>query len=131
MSTALFLTLALVAIVLAAGSALISAIETSLFSLQPFHIERLRARRAAFAASLTKLLENPRRLLSAILVGDALVNLPLIIICIYLLRHAAMPTLPLWAKALIIFAVVVFACDLVPKLLALAQPYRVARIGVG
>lgn len=130
MSTGFLITLALFAVVLAIGSALISAIETSLFSLQPFHIERLRARRAEFAASLTRLLENPRRLLSAILIGDALVNLPLIIICIFLLRHAAVPQLPLWAKALLIFTLVVFVCDLVPKVIALAQPYRVAKIGI-
>ncbi len=130
MSAGFLLTLVLCAVVLAMGSALISAIETSLFSLQPFHIERLRAKKAEFAASLTKLLENPRRLLSAILLGDALVNLPLIIICIFLLRHAAAPQLPSWAKALLIFALVVFVCDLVPKVIALAQPYRVAKVGV-
>ena len=42
--------LALVLLVLLAGSALFSAIETSFFSLQPFHIERLSHSRAAFAA---------------------------------------------------------------------------------
>jgi putative hemolysin len=130
MSAGLFVVLTFAAAIFAAGSAIFSAIETSLFSLQPFHIERLRAKRAEFAASLAKLLENPRRLLSSILLADALVNLPLIIICIFLLRHAAAPQLPFWAKTLLIFALVVFACDLLPKLLALAQPYRVAKTGV-
>src|SRR5688572_25998779 len=114
MSAVLLVSLILVAVVLAMGSALISAIETSIFSLQPFHLERLRTGKAEFATALTKMMENPRRLLSAILVGDALMNLPLIIICIFLLRHAAAPQLPPWAKALLIFALVVFVCDLVP-----------------
>lgn len=130
MSAGLLLSLILVALVLAMGSALISAIETSIFSLQPFHLERLRKRKAEFAATLTKMMENPRRLLSAILVGDALMNLPLIIICIFLLRHAAAPQLPPWAKTLLIFALVVFVCDLVPKMIALARPYRVVKLGV-
>lgn len=130
MSAGLLATLILVALLLAAGSVLISAIETSIFSLQPFHLQRLRARKAEFAASLTKLMENPRRLLSAILLADALVNLPLIVLCIFLLRHAGVPQLPAWAKTLLIFTLVVFVCDLVPKVIALAQPYRVARVGV-
>ena len=37
------------------------------FRCSHFHIERLKARRADFAAALARLMENPRRLLSAIL----------------------------------------------------------------
>jgi putative hemolysin len=115
---------------LAAASALFSAIETSLFSLQPFHIERLKARRASFAAALEKLMENPRRLLSMILLGDALVNLPLIIVCLYVMRGLEAARVPVWAAGLLIFGLVVFLCDLLPKMAALADPYRVAKIGV-
>ncbi|MCE9610388.1 MAG: hemolysin family protein [Chthoniobacter sp.] len=115
---------------LAVCSALFSAIETALFSLQPFHIERLKARRADFAAALARLMENPRRLLSVILLADALVNLPLIVLSLYLLRRLEGPDLPFWAEALPILALIVFICDLVPKLAALADPYRFARIGV-
>src|SRR3954454_21194032 len=78
--------LALVLLVLLGGSALFSAIEVSFFSMQPLHIERLRKSRAAFAETLTRLMENPRRLLSAILLADALINLPLIVLCLYLIQ---------------------------------------------
>ena len=122
--------IALIIVALAVCSALFSAIETALFSLQPFHIERLKARRADFAAALARLMENPRRLLSAILLADALVNLPLIILCLYLLRILEGPGVPFWAEALLIFALIVFVCDLMPKLAALANPDRFARIGV-
>ena len=115
---------------LAVCSALFSAIETALFSLQPYHIERLKARRADFAAALARMMENPRRLLSVILLADALVNLPLIILSLYLLRYMEGPGVPFWAEALLIFALIVFVCDLLPKLAALADPYRFARIGV-
>ena len=125
--------LALVAVllaVLAAGSALFSAIETALFSLQPYHIERLKKRRASFGTALARLMENPRRLLSAILMADALANLPLIILCLALLRQNQGGAMPFWIAALLIFGVVVFLCDLVPKMIALTDPYRVAKVGV-
>ena len=70
-------------VALAVCSAVFSAIETALFSLQPYHIERLKARRSDFAAALARLMENPRRLLSVILLADALVNLPLIVLSLY------------------------------------------------
>lgn len=117
-------------VALAVLSAVLSAIETALFSLQPYHIERLKARRSDFAAALARLMENPRRLLSVILLADALVNLPLIVLSLYLLRVLEGPGIPFWAQALPIFALIVFICDLVPKLAALTDPYRFARIGV-
>jgi putative hemolysin len=122
--------IALVLLGLTAVSALFSAIETSLFSLQPFHIERLKARRASFATALSRLMENPRRLLSAILLADALANLPLMALCLFLLQKLVGPEIPFWAAALAIFGVVVFLCDLLPKLIGLTDPYRVAKIGV-
>jgi CBS domain containing-hemolysin-like protein len=109
---------------------LFSAIEVSFFSMQPLHIERLRHSRAAFAETLTRLMENPRRLLSAILLADALINLPLIVLCLYLIRTQASLWWPFWVVALAIFGVVVFLCDLVPKVVALVEPYRIARLGV-
>lgn len=124
-------TIALIGVALAglvAASAFFSAIETALFSLQPVQIERLKASSPRLAAALSRLLANPRRLLSAILFADACVNLPLIVLCLFLMRVPGV--LPFWAVALATFAVVVLACDLIPKLVALAQPVRVARMGV-
>ena len=130
MSAGLFALIAVALLVLAAISALFSAIETSLFSLQPFHIERLKSRKAGFGNALAKLMENPRRLLSAILLADALANLPLIVLGLFLLDEVEGTSIPFWGGALLLFAVVVFVCDLVPKMAALAEPYRIARIGV-
>ena len=129
MSAGLLALIALL-VVLAGISALFSAIETALFSLQPFHIDRLKKRRASFGTALQRLMENPRRLLSAILFGDALVNLPLMFAGLYFLTSGEMVHVPMWAAALIVFAVIVFVCDLIPKLLALAEPYRLAKLGV-
>ena len=115
---------------LAVLSALFSAIETALFSLKGFQIERLKERRPKFAAALGRLMENPRRLLGGILLADALVNLPLMVVCLWMLREGMRSRLSFVAGALLVFALVVFACDLVPKLLALARPVRVSRLGV-
>ena len=122
--------IAFIIVALAVFSALFSAIETALFSLQPHHVERLKGLRGDFAAALAKLMENPRRLLSAILLGDALVNLPLIILCLYLIQVLKGPGVPSWAEALLIFTLIVFVCDLMPKLAALGNPDRFARLGV-
>ena len=130
MSTGAVVTLCALLLLLALGSALFSAIETSFFALQPFHIERLKTRRAAFAARLDRLMENPRRLLSAILLSDALVNLSLTILCLFVLRAELLPAIPFWVAALLIFGVIVFLCDLVPKVVALARPYEMVKIGV-
>ncbi len=120
----------LLILVLIVSSALFSAIETALFSLQPQHLDRLKKRSESFGLALAKIMENPRRLLSAILLADSLVNLPLIILCLWLLRTRLATAVPFWVAALLIFALIVFACDLVPKLLALADCHRFARLGV-
>ena len=120
----------LLLLVLVASSALFSAIETALFSLQPQHLDRLKKRGESLAPALAKIMENPRRLLSAILLADSLVNLPLILVCLWLLRTKVAAAVPFWVAALLIFTLVVFVCDLVPKLLALADCHRFARLGV-
>ncbi|MGC3989308.1 MAG: DUF21 domain-containing protein [Chthoniobacteraceae bacterium] len=51
-------------VVLVAGSALFSGIETALFSLQDYQVRRLRERNLPLAQALEKLRANPRRLLS-------------------------------------------------------------------
>ena len=130
MPPASLIAIGLLLLVLVVSSALFSAIETALFSLQPQQLERLKKRRESIGPALARIMENPRRLLSAILLADSLVNLPLILLCLWLLRTRAEAAVPFWAAALLIFALIVFVCDLVPKLLALADCYRFARLGV-
>lgn len=116
--------------ILAAVSAMFSGFETALFSLRPFQIRRLNERNPRLSQQLERLMENPRKLLSAILFADSITNLPLIILSMILMRRMQPAILPFWLMALVIFAVIVLACDLIPKLVALRQPYRIAQIGV-
>ena len=108
-------------------SAFFSAMETAFFSLQPSQLRHIQNK--ALAETLARLLANPRRLLSALLLGDACVNLPLILLCLLLLRDSPRYGVPYWTCALVIFAVVVLLCDLIPKMVALRTPLRVATFG--
>ena len=108
-------------------SAFFSAMETAFFSLQPVQIRRLKNKR--LAETIERLLSNPRRLLSALLLGDACANLPMIFLCLFLMREMTRFGPPFWACALVIFAVVVLLCDLIPKMAALRAPLRVAALG--
>lgn len=120
--------LAVSLLLLAAASALFSAIETAFFSLQPLALRRLRAHHPRLADRLSRLLENPRRVLSALLLADALVNVPLIVLSIYMLQTAGLP-IPFALAAVFLFGLIAIACDLGPKIIALGEPYRLAKIG--
>jgi CBS domain containing-hemolysin-like protein len=130
MSAELMLLFAVALIFLAVVSALISALETGIFSLPPSRIEALKNRRTGVAEGFSRLTANPRRLLSALIVADALANAPLMIGSLALIEGQRTLNIPFWAAALLIFALIVFACDLVPKLVGLGVPMLVVRFGV-
>ena len=124
-------------------SAFFSAAETALFSLGKSQIARLRETLPHRAATVDALFANPRRLLSMILLADTLTNLPLCLVSLYLLhdysswhwhapadRSAEPALVPFWSAALGLFVLIVFVCDLLPKMFALRQPERVARSAV-
>ncbi len=129
MATEQALVLVVLLVVLALASVLISAFETAVFSLTAVQLEALKARRASFAAVLARLSDDPRGFLSAVLLADALVNAPLMLGSIALLEAQRWVALPFWAAALLVFALIVFVCDLVPKLFALGAPLTVVRLG--
>lgn len=118
------------AVVLALGSALFSAFETALFSLQGHELERLRRKKTRFAEALSQILEHPRRLLAALVLGDVLLNVPLVLICLFLIQSEKVPLLPLWGSSLLLLGLVVFICDLVPKVGAFLKPHRLIRAAV-
>jgi CBS domain containing-hemolysin-like protein len=113
-------------------SALFSGLETALFSLKAHQLRRLEDEHLSLNNFMQAFRNNPRRVLNVLLLGDALVNVPLIVLCLFLLwegPHAA-THVPQWLAAIGIFALVVLLCDLIPKLLAHSAPYRLSTIGV-
>src|SRR5205823_8826548 len=73
---------------------------------------------------------NPRRVLNVLLLGDGLVKVPLVVLCLFLLWEGPLAArVPQWLAAIAIFAIVVLLCDLIPKLVALSAPYRLSTVG--
>ena len=111
-------------------SALFSGLETALFLLKPHQLRRLEAHHPALTKFIHLFRENPRRVLNLLLLGDGLLNVPLVVLCLFLLWEGPFATpIPQWLAAIVIFAVVVLLCDLIPKLLALSAPYRLSAMG--
>ena len=111
-------------------SALFSGLETALFSLRPHQLRRLEQNHPALVNFVQLFRDKPRRVLNMLLLGDGLVKVPLVVLCLFLLWNGPLAgRLPQWITAIMIFAVVVLLCDLIPKLIALAAPYRLSTVG--
>src|SRR5216684_102545 len=111
-------------------SALFSGLETALFSLRPHQLRRLEQNHPALVNFVQLFRDKPRRVLNVLLLGDGLVKVPLVVLCLFLLWRGPFATrIPQWLAAIAIFGIVVILCDLLPKLLALAAPYRLSTIG--
>ena len=111
-------------------SALFSGLETALFSLRPHQLRRLEANHPTLTKFVQLFRDKPRHVLNGLLLGDALVKVPLVVLCLFLLwRGPWAGRLPQWLAAITIFAIVVLLCDLIPKLLALSAAYRLSTIG--
>jgi len=111
-------------------SALFSGVETALFLLKPHQLRRLEANHPGLTKFIQLFQENPRRVLNVLLLGDGLVNVVLVVLCLFFLWEGPLAgRIPQWLAGIAIFAVVVLFCDFVPKLLALSAPYRLSAIG--
>ncbi len=117
-------------IVFASISALFSGLETALLSLQRHQLQRLNTSHPQLTKFVTFFQENPRRVLNVLLLGDGLINVPLVLLCLFLTWNAPFAgRIPQWVAGLAIFGIVVLLCDLIPKLLALTAPYRLSTLG--
>lgn len=112
-------------------SALFSGLETALFSLKPHQLRRLEESHPSLQQFIRVFRDNPRRVLNVLLLADVVVNVPLVVLCLFLIWEGPPAThVPQWLAATVIFAIVVLLCDLIPKLLALSAPYRLSTLGV-
>src|SRR5438067_8115841 len=111
-------------------SALFSRVETALFLLKPHQLRRLEAHHAGLTKFIQFFRENPRHVLNVLLLGDGLVNVLLVVLCLFFLWEGPLAgRIPQWVAGIVIFAIVVLLCDLIPKLLALSAPYRLSSVG--
>jgi len=124
----IILLVAIAALIFCSG--LFSGLETALFSLKPHQLRRLEEHHPSLTKFIQVFRENPRRVLNVLLLGDGLVKVPLVVLCLFLLWEGPLAArIPQWLAAIAIFAIVVLLCDLIPKLLALSAPYRLSAIG--
>ena len=126
------LTLLLLSIaILIFWSGLFSGLETALFSLKAHQLRRLEEKHPSLKKFIQVFRDNPRRVLNVLLLADALVNIPLVVLCLLLIwRGPLAEPIPQWVAATVIFAIVALVCDLIPKLLALSAPYQLSALGV-
>jgi CBS domain containing-hemolysin-like protein len=130
MTAAVFALLLVVIGILVFCSALFSGLETALFALKPHQLQRLQDHHPGLNRFIQIFRENPRRVLNVLLLGDGMVKVPLVVLCLFVLwRNPFAARVPQWLAATAIFALVVLLCDLIPKLLALSAPYRLSAIG--
>src|SRR5712691_6761281 len=88
-------------------SALFSGLETALFSLKPHQLRRLEEHRAGLTKFIQLFRENPRRVLNVLLLGDGLVKVPLVILCLLFLWEGPLAgRVPQWLAGIAIFAIV-------------------------
>jgi putative hemolysin len=118
-----------VLVILAAVSAFISGIETALFSIKDWRLHHWRKKDPKGVDQYEKMMKKPREVLSVIVLVDTLANILLILLTVAIARSIAIPV-PYWVKTLFLFALIVIVCDLVPKVLALRDPFRFARQAV-
>ncbi len=112
------------------ASALFSGLETALFALKAHQLQRLQDNHPALGKFIDLFRQNPRRVLNMLLLGDGLVKVPLILVCLFVLWRTPIAIHgPQWLIAVVIFAIVVLFCDLIPKLIALSAPYRLSALG--
>src|ERR1700752_3074663 len=106
MTVATLVSLLLVISVLIFLSALFSGLEAALFALKPHQLRRLEQHHRGLTRFINVFRENPRKILNLLLLGDALVNVPLVILCLVLIWEGPWTLhTPQWLVAIGIFAV--------------------------
>src|SRR5882762_1975954 len=129
MTVPVLVTLLVAIAILSFCSALFSRVETALFLLKPHQLRRLEKNHPGLTKFIHLFRENPRRVLNVLLLGDGLVNVVLVVLCLFVLWEGPLAgRVPQWLAGIAIFGVVVLVCDLLPKLLALSAPYRLSAL---
>src|SRR5437667_11311637 len=85
MTVPALVTLLVAIAILSFYSALFSRVETALFLLKPHQLRRLEAHHAGLTKFIQLFRENPRRVLNVMLLGDGLVNVVVVVLCLFFL----------------------------------------------
>src|SRR3977135_451665 len=81
-------------------SALFSGLETALFSLRSHQLRRLEETHPSLKQFIQVFRDNPRRVLNVTLLADVVVNVPLVVLCFFLIWEGPLaPHVPQWLAA--------------------------------
>ena len=104
-------------------SALFSRVQTALSLLKPHQLRRLEENHAGLTNFIQIFRENPRRVLNVLLLGDGLVNVLLVILCLFFLWEGPLAgRVPQWLVGILIFAIVVLLIRLAGVPRTVAEP---------
>src|SRR5207244_12185509 len=88
-------------------SALFSGVETALFSLKPHQLRRLEANHTGLTKFIQLFRENPRRVLNVLMLGDGVVNVVLVVLCLFFLWEGPLAgRFPMWLDGIALFDIV-------------------------
>jgi putative hemolysin len=119
------------AVLLAVASATISAIETSMFSMNQERRRKLRSRDARRATAFEALIARSDEVANTLLFANTLMNVPLLVLILWVGQTVARSEdMPGWMLVTLAFVVIVVFCELLPKLVAFAAPIRITRLSL-
>lgn len=112
-------------------SALVSGAEAAFFALSPSELEACRQQPRRSFQQIVSLLQNPRRLLTTLLVMDNLINIGLVIIAMNLVNHLyateSLSFLSILGLSLGLTIAIAFFGDVLPKIKGRHNGLRTAR----
>ena len=85
-------------------SALFSGLETALFSLKSHQLRRLEEKHPSLKEFISVFRQNPRRVLNVLLLGDVFANVPIVVLCLFLIWQGLMVVttgLVLWTRRMV------------------------------
>ena len=116
-------------IALLALSAFFSSVESAFFSLSRSKLDQMRDAPDPRARRAAKLMDDPRRLLAAILTGNTIINTITAAVAVLMAADLAVqwginPAVAISVEVFVITLLILFVSELTPKLLALRNPEK-------
>jgi putative hemolysin len=120
----------LILLILLFCSAFIAGAEVAYFSLSPADLEKLREKKGTSASSTLKLLSNPEKLLSTILVTNNMINIAIIILAAFitpkLFDLSNNPVMSFIIEVVAITFLLLLFGEIIPKIYASRYQFRFA-----
>jgi putative hemolysin len=112
-------------------SALVSSVETALFSISPVEAEILQNSADKKEKQIGQLLQNPKHLLASLVVANNFFNISIVVLSAYLTAKTidiyVHPILAFFIQTIAITFLLLLACDIIPKVYATGHSLKVSK----